>query len=123
MGNKAKEQAKATIKIGARYSSKVLFEQSISVNGWGGLVIYGEHANGYFCCIPGEYGVEMAEPSDTFYNSEKLMRAGAPELLANGLAKAIKYLGEKMEIGREKTPSEEAATLEKKFAAIFGECE
>ena len=85
------------IRIGTEWNAQVLFEREVSVNGWGGLVIYGKHVNGYFCCVPGEYGVEMSEPTDTFYNTEKLMHAGAPEWLARGIASAIKYISEQRE--------------------------
>ena len=88
-----KQQA-TKIGIGSEYEAKVLFERRISVNGWSGLVIYGKHVNGYFCCVPGEYGAEMSEPADTFYNAEKLTGAGAPGWLARGIALAIKHISE-----------------------------
>lgn len=88
-----KQQA-TKIGIGSEYEAKVLFERRISVNGWSGLVIYGKHVNGYFCCVPGEYGAEMSEPSDTFYNAEKLTGAGATGWLARGIALAIKHISE-----------------------------
>lgn len=90
------------IRVGTEWNAQVLFEREVSVNGWGGLVIYGKHVNGYFCCVPGEYGVEMSEPTDTFYNTEKLMHAGAPECLARGIALAIKNISEEREEMRQK---------------------
>lgn len=90
------------IRIDTEWNAQVLFEYGISVNGWDGLVIYGKHVNGYFCCIPGEYGVEMSDPTDTFYNTEKLMHAGAPECLARGIALAIKNISEEREEMRQK---------------------
>lgn len=108
---------KTEITIGAQYFAKVIFECEVEINDYYYLVIYGKHKRGYFGYISGEYGVEMAEPSDTFYNSEKLMNAGAPEWLATGIAKAIKYICEKLE--PKKSPAEEAAEVEKKFADIF----
>lgn len=77
-------------KIEANYNANVLFETSVAVNGQSYLVIYGEHINGNFCCIPGYgWGCEMAEPSDVFYNSRSLSNCGAPEEIAQALAKAI----------------------------------
>lgn len=72
------------------WGANVIFEADISVNGYSYLTIYGKHANGYFCCIPNwNIGCEMAEPSDTFYNSEKLQHAGMEKETAVELAKAI----------------------------------
>lgn len=64
---------KIDVIIQARYKASVLFEASIDTCGSNYLVIYGKHANGYFCAIP-NWAVccEMAEPSDFLYNREKL---------------------------------------------------
>ena len=80
--------------------AKALFEADVSVNGYSYLVIYGKHINGYYCCIPNwQVGCEMAEPSDTFYNTERLQGAGIHGDTARELAKAIREiynaLGEK----------------------------
>ena len=73
------------------YVASVLFEISVEVRGDFYLVIYGKHINGYFCCIPNWcIGCEMAEPDDIFYNTEKLLGAGAPEYSAKDIAKSIK---------------------------------
>ncbi len=111
-----KQQA-TEIKIGVQHEAKVLFERGMTVGGCYYLVIYGQHVNGYFCSVIDHFAVEMAEPSDTFYNSERLFAAGAPEWLANGIAKAIKFICEKM--SPKKSPEEEAAEVEKKFDDIF----
>ena len=60
--------------VGNFFDASVLFEAGITVNGWYFLTIYGRHANGYFIAIP-NWGIccEATEPSDTFYNAEKLM--------------------------------------------------
>lgn len=73
------------------YKAKVIFERNISANGSCYLTIYGEHANGYFCCIPNwKVGCEMAEPNDTFYNFEKLTAAGIDEKSAKVIVSEIK---------------------------------
>lgn len=62
----------------------------VMIEGQRYLVIYGEHINGGFCCIPNKnYGCEMADPGDIFYNAQKLM--GRFDLdTAMHLAEAIK---------------------------------
>ncbi len=63
-------------RIGMSFPCKALFEFTVAVNGQAYLVIYGEHVNGYFCCLPTDHtGCEMAEPSDTFYNASSLVKA------------------------------------------------
>ena len=87
MGNKNLE-----IRVGMAFDAEVIFERAVTIGAWSGLVIYGRHVNGYFVCIPGEYAAEMAEPTDTFYNTEKLMYAGAPKWLAERIASAIEFI-------------------------------
>lgn len=76
-----------------KFEAKVLFEATIDTCGYCYLVIYGRHVNGYFCAIP-NFGIscEMAEPSDTFYNMERLIGVGIGERSARELAKAIKEI-------------------------------
>ena len=77
------------------YDAEVLFEANISVNGQGYLVIYGKHINGYFCCIPNwNIGCEMAEPKDTFYNSQRLQETGVSVKTANEISRAIRQLSQ-----------------------------
>lgn len=77
-------------KIETNYAAQVFFETSVAVNGQSYLVIYGEHINGNFCCVPAYgWGCEMAEPSDVFYNSRNLENCGAPKEIAQALAEAI----------------------------------
>ncbi|MBQ9713703.1 MAG: hypothetical protein IJV83_00080 [Clostridia bacterium] len=72
------------------YNAQVLFEISADVRGDSYLVIYGKHVNGYFCCIPNwGIGCEMAEPSDIFYNTEKLLFAKCPKYSAKDIATYI----------------------------------
>ena len=80
------------------YQATILFEVSIDVRGDNYLVIYGKHVNGYFCCIPNwGIGCEMAEPSDIFYNTEKLLFAKCPKYSAKEIATAIKVAYRKIE--------------------------
>lgn len=89
-------------KIEANYNANVLFETSVAVNGQSYLVIYGEHINGNFCCIPGYgWGCEMAEPSDVFYNSRSLSNCGAPGEIAQALAKAIEERSKEPDLSHE----------------------
>lgn len=77
-------------KIEKVYKVSADFEISLSYNGFSYLVIYGKHINGYFCCVPGwKYGCEMAEPSDIYYNTLKLVECGADPDEANAIADAI----------------------------------
>lgn len=75
------------------FEANVIFEANINVNGSCFLVIYGKHANGYFCAIP-NWGVacEMCEPRDTFYNTEKLSSVGLQGNTAYTLAQEIKRI-------------------------------
>ncbi len=78
-------------KIQASYQANVHFEISLSIAGESYLVIYGEHINGNFCCVPDcGWGCEMAEPNDTYYNSNRLQSCGAKKEIADSIAKAIK---------------------------------
>lgn len=80
-------------KIETNYNANVLFETSVAVHGQSYLVIYGEHINGNFCCIPSHgWGCEMSAPNDVFYNSQNLVNCGAPDGIAQELAKAIKEI-------------------------------
>lgn len=76
-----------------KFEAEVIFEANVNACGYCYLVIYGRHINGYFCAIP-NFGIscEMAEPSDTFYNTERLIGVGVGARAARELAKAIKEI-------------------------------
>ena len=79
-------------RISATYTAsvKVSKEISVDVDGYNYLVIYGKHINGGFCCIPNwNIACEMGEASDTFYNTEALIRCKMPKKRAKAIAKAI----------------------------------
>ncbi|MCM1264486.1 MAG: hypothetical protein NC313_17375 [Butyrivibrio sp.] len=75
------------------YSVAHTHEFDVDCNGWEFLIIYGEHVNGWFIAIPNwNVSVEAANPTDTFYNAEKLAACGQIDVaeLALELAEAIK---------------------------------
>lgn len=79
-----------TYRISARYKASALCEISVDVDGLNYLVIYGSHINGVWCCIPNwEIGCEMGDPTDTFFNTEALTRAGLGANAARAIASAI----------------------------------
>jgi len=75
------------------FNASVIFEASIDANGSNFLTIYGKHANGYFCAVP-NWGIacEMAEPSDTYYNAERLRSVKLSQKTAYLLAQEIKRI-------------------------------
>lgn len=77
-------------KIIARHIASVVCEFTVETDGFSYLVIYGRHVNGGFCAIP-NHGIscEMGSPEDTFYNCEKLERAGVSSYAAKSIAAAI----------------------------------
>ena len=64
-------------------------------------IIIGKHRTGRFLCVPNwNIGTEMAETSDTFWNSERIEKY-FPEIEPNKIASivaAIKAVGEKIDI-------------------------
>lgn len=81
-----------SFKLGRQYEASALFKGIISFPGREMYtVIYGEHINGYFCCIPDHgIGCEMAEPTDLFYNTRSLVSCGLDENTAKGISESIK---------------------------------
>lgn len=83
-------------KIETVFDANVSFEFNVAIGGWTYLVIYGNHINGGFCCVPNwKWGCEMAGPREVAYNRDKLIDCGAPEEVATEIAKAIEYMGTK----------------------------
>lgn len=73
--------------VSGNYPVTALKEFRVDVAGSEFLVIYGNHINGGFCCIPNWYfGCEMGPPEDTFFNTDMLSRRFHPHI-----AKAIAY--------------------------------
>lgn len=72
------------------YEDRIL-ELSIETGGSYYDVIYAHHQNGGFCCIPNwKISCEAGEPSDTFYNTERLEGVGIKGKDAKVIALAIK---------------------------------
>lgn len=83
------------------FSSSVMFEFSVAIQGWSYLIIFGKHINGYFCCVPDwKWGCEMAAPHEVGYNMDKLVEAGASESIAKGIVEAIKDYARKSKEGK-----------------------
>lgn len=73
-----------------------IIEFNVTLNGCYYRILYGQFANGYFCCIPSEnIACDMAEPDDIFYNYESLEKSGVEDELASKIAFAIKKLYDK----------------------------
>lgn len=80
-------------KIENVFSANVTFECNVAIGGFTYLVIYGEHINGGFCCVPNwKWCCEMSTPGDVAYNCEKLIDCGASPEVAGEIAKAINYM-------------------------------
>lgn len=85
-------------RISAAYPVEARFEISVDVDGDNYLVIYGNHINGGFCCIPNwNIACEMGDPSDTFYNTEALMRCKMSKNLAKAVAAAIRDVADQLQ--------------------------
>jgi hypothetical protein len=77
-------------RITATHSANVRFEISVNVGGSSYLVIFGEHVNGLFCCIPNhKVSCEMTYPVDTGYNANALRNCDIPVAHAEAIAAAI----------------------------------
>jgi len=86
-------------KIMDTYEAEVFFEIAVEADNYNFLVLYGQHINGGWCCIPNwGIGCEMGSPSDTFHNTKKLLQLGLSETAAKGIAAAIRqrYLKDKL---------------------------
>lgn len=66
-------------------------EISVDWNGYNFLIIYGKHINGWFIAIPNwQMCTEAGQPSDDFYNTEKLSRVIDIENAPSIIAKAVR---------------------------------
>ena len=84
------------VKLGRHRAKVDLDELSLNFDGLNYLVIYGSHVNGGFIAIPnvGLCVEASGDPSDTFYNSEKLQVTGLSKDHADTIAHAIKVLAD-----------------------------
>lgn len=75
-------------------------EISIDWNGYNFLIIYGMHKNGWFIAIPNwNICTEASEPSDIFYNTQKLSEIilfnDAPGMFARAIYEHWSEINEK----------------------------
>lgn len=69
------------------------YEANLSYNGSSYHLLFGRHSFGWFLCIPNHrIGVELAEPSDFFWNRANLQHTGVPAGEAKAIADALKEL-------------------------------
>ena len=69
------------------------YEVKLYLNGGSYHLIFGRQINGWFLCIPNHrIGVELAHPSDRFWNKESLEAAGMTTNEASTIACALKEL-------------------------------
>ena len=71
------------------------YEAKLNLNGNSYHLIFGRQINGLFLCIPNHrIGVELAHPSDRFWNKESLKAAGMETNEASTIACALKELSQ-----------------------------
>lgn len=71
------------------------YEAKLDLNGNSYHLIFGRQINGWFLCIPSHrIGVELAHPSDRFWNKESLEAAGMEANEAGMIACALKELSQ-----------------------------
>ena len=69
------------------------YEANRSLNENSYHLLFGRHSNGWFLCIPNhQIGVELAHPSDHFWNQESLEHAGISTFEARAIADTLKEL-------------------------------
>ena len=69
------------------------YEADYSTNGNCYHLIFGRQINEWFLCIPNhQSGVELAHPSDQFWNQESLEHAGIPKPEATAISCILKEL-------------------------------
>ena len=69
------------------------YEANLSLNENSYHLIFVRHSNGWFLCIPNhQIGVELAHPSDRFWNQESLEHAGISTFEARAIADTLKEL-------------------------------
>ena len=69
------------------------YEVKLYLKGGSYHLIFGRQINGWFLCIPNHrIGVELAHPSDRFWNKDSLEAAGMTTNEASTIACALKEL-------------------------------
>lgn len=117
-------KAQNEIKIKSIKTCEAVKEGMVEINGQTYMVIYGEHINGGFCCIPNRnFGCEMAEPTDILYNSRKLAAKFDLETALN-IAEAVKEMfateqPEQKVLASNKITAEDRAVLKRPWATAM----
>ena len=71
------------------------YEAKLALNGNSYHLIFGRQINGWFLCIPNHrIGVELAHPSDRFWNQGSLEEAGMATEEASTIAYVLKELSQ-----------------------------
>ena len=69
------------------------YEADLNTNGNSYHLIFGRQINGWFLCIPNhQIGIELAHPSDQFWNRESLEHAGVSKYEAKAISRTLKEL-------------------------------
>lgn len=85
-------------KIQQDHGTYTIHEISVDWNGWNFLIIYGEHINGWFIAIPNwKICVEATEPSNIYYNIDKLSQAFNDHDKGKNVAEAVREHWEGLE--------------------------
>ena len=72
-----------------------LYEVKLNLKGNSYHIIFGRQINGWFLCIPNHrIGVELAHPSDQFWNQESLKESGMTTDEASTIAYVLKELSQ-----------------------------
>jgi len=75
-------------------SEEVPYEAEVCARGSSFHIILGNHSYGKFLCVPNwEIGIDMAPPSDRFWNFERLLGTGLSPVDASSIADALVQLG------------------------------
>ena len=71
------------------------YEVKLNLNGYSYHLIFGRQINGWFLCIPNHrIGVELAHPSDRFWNQGSLEEAGMETNEASMIACVLREISQ-----------------------------
>ena len=71
------------------------YEMILEIDGYSYHMIFGRQTNGWFICVPNwDIGTELSYPTDTFWNYERMCRAGIKKKDAYFLSTALYEVSE-----------------------------